>query len=134
MTIVGEAVFPIATFSGLKRVPLLALSHNALFPALVIGREALMIRVLRRHVLAFHELEAVTCRRGNRGLTFVPKRGIRTFSASFGGRDAALRALRKLRDAGAPLDGEAAALLQPPPPGATSRSGSAGVRPRAAAG
>lgn len=103
---------PLATFSGLQRLPLIALSHNSLFPSLVIGPQTVTIRVLRRHVLAYDDLMPVrlTRRLGHR-LIFAPRQGWRDFTASFASRKEAARALAALVDFGAPVDGEAFALI-----------------------
>jgi len=103
---------PLATFSSLQRLPLVALSHNSLFPSLVIGPQAATIRVLRRHVLAYDDLAPIrlTHRLGYR-LTFAPRQGWRAFTASFASREEVARALAALVDFGAPVDGEALPLI-----------------------
>ncbi|MEZ5764025.1 MAG: hypothetical protein R3D69_07045 [Xanthobacteraceae bacterium] len=75
---------PNATFSGLRGVPLIALSRNSLYPTLTIGADSLTIRVVRRHRLAFREIRKVGV-----GwqlawqLIIIPERGWRSFSANF---------------------------------------------------
>lgn len=103
---------PLATFSGLQRFPLVALSHNSLFPSLVIGPQTVTIRVLRRHVLTYDDLAPIrlTRRLGYR-LTFAPRQGWRDFTASFASREAAAQAVAALVDFGAPVDGEALAII-----------------------
>ena len=101
----GVALTPMATFSGLRRLPWVALSHNSLFPGLVIGPEAVTIRVLRRHVLAYEDLARIYLGQGlGYRLTFEPKRGWRDFTASFVGRDMAAATITALMDCGAPVD------------------------------
>jgi hypothetical protein len=96
---------PIATFSGLRGVPLIALSRNWLYPALTIGADSLTIRVVRRHRLAFRDIRKVGF-----GwllawqLTIIPERGWRSFSAN---SPAAACALKALRLRGVALDGAA---------------------------
>jgi hypothetical protein len=110
---------PNATFSGLRGVPLVALSRNSLYPALTIGADGLMIRVVRRHRLAFREIREVGfSRRLAHQLTIVPERGWRTFSANFLSGREAMRALETLRQRGVALDSAATDLLKtglPPP-------------------
>ncbi len=103
---------PLATFSGLQRLPLIALSHNSLFPSLVIGPRAVTIRVLRRHVLAYDDLASISLsyRPGER-LTFTPRQSWRNFTASFASREEAAKAVAALGDFGAPVDGKALALI-----------------------
>jgi len=112
--VVGERFTPLATFSGLKRVPFLAVSRNSLMASLVIGQDALAIRVIRLHVLRFEDIEAVSCgQRLGVSIQFSPKRGIRTFSANFRSKDpAAKTVLRRLAAAGVLLDASAQAVLQ----------------------
>lgn len=104
--VVGERFTPLATFSGLKRVPFLAVSRNSLMASLVIGQDALAIRVIRLHVLRFEDIEAVSCgQRLGVSIQFSPKRGIRTFSANFRSKDpAAKTVLRRLAAAGVLLE------------------------------
>lgn len=102
---------PMATFSGFKRVPLIAISYNGLAPRLSLEDGAAVIRVVRRHVLPLAGLERVTTTKGiGRMVTLVPRAGWRSFSANFA-YDEARRFLAALRDAGAPLDEAAHALL-----------------------
>jgi hypothetical protein len=93
-----------ATFSGLRGVPLLALSHNALFPALRIGPLGVVIRVIRNHEFRYDEIETIALTRllGIQ-VTFVPRAGLRTFTASFAGEAAVAPVLAALRRHGAPL-------------------------------
>ncbi len=104
-------VRPMATFSGLRGVPLLALSHNALFPALTVGPLGVVIRVIRSHELRYDEIDTVTLKwmLGHQ-ITFVPRSGVRTFIASFAGEAALAPVLAALQQHGAPLD--AAALTR----------------------
>ena len=115
MSIIGQdelTLTPMATFSGLRRVPLLALSHNGLFPRLVIGPRSVTIRVLRTHEIAYGDLVDIHLHRrlGHR-LTFEPRRGWRNFTVSFAGRDMAAGAVRALVDRGAPVAPDALDLL-----------------------
>lgn len=104
---------PLATFSGLRGVPLIALSHNSIFPSLTIRPQGVTIRVIRLHELRFDELDSVTLKwRLGHLVTFVPRSGLRTFSANFYGRQAAAAALAALHHWNAPLDAAARALLQ----------------------
>jgi hypothetical protein len=103
---------PAATFSGLRGVPLLALSHNSLCPSLVVGPDSVTIRVIRRHRLPFSDLREVRVRwRLAHQLTFMPKHGLRTFSAHFLSKGDAVRALKALKERGVALDAEADALM-----------------------
>lgn len=103
---------PLASFSGLRGVPLLALSHNALFPALTLDAEGVTVRVLRWHRLRYDELAVIALdRRLGRKLTFVPKRGWRDFTVSFAGPDMLRAAIAALRRFEAPLSPQALALL-----------------------
>ena len=104
---------PIATFSGLRGVPLVALSRNSLFPNFVIGSDSVTIRVIRRHRLPFSDIREVAVRwRLAHQLTLVPKRGLRTFSANFTAKADIVRAVRALEQRGVALDAAAAGLLQ----------------------
>jgi hypothetical protein len=101
-----------ATFSGLRGVPLLALSHNALFPALRIGPLGVVIRVIRNHELRYDEIETITLTRMlGFQVRFVPRAGLRTFIANFAGEAAVVPVLAALRRHGAPLDRAALARL-----------------------
>jgi len=104
---------PNATFSGLRGVPLIALSRNSLYPTLTIGADSLTIRVVRRHRLAFREIRKVGV--GWRlawQLIIIPERGWRSFSANFLSARAAARALEALRLRGVALDGAATDFLE----------------------
>lgn len=104
---------PIATFSGLRGVPLLALSRNSAYPALAIGPDGVMIRVIRRHHLLFGDIREVTVGwRLAHQLTIVPRRGLRTFSANFLSKKDVLHATEALKRHGVALDNAAAALLR----------------------
>lgn len=95
---------PLATFSGVRNAPLLATSHNSLYPSLTVRPSGLTIVVFRTHDFAFDAIERIEARwRFGHMITIVPKAGWRTFSANFYGRPAAAEALRALREAGAPL-------------------------------
>lgn len=104
----GDRFTPLATFCGLRRVPLVAVWHNSLFPALVVAPAAVAIRVIGMRVLAYEEIETILFaeRLGER-ITFVPKRGLLTFTASFAGRSTAPTVLARLAEHGAPLDPKA---------------------------
>jgi len=103
---------PMATFSELRGVPLLALSHNALFPALRIGPLGVVLRVIRNHEFRYDEIETITLTRllGFQ-VTFVPRAGLRTFTAGFAGEAAVVPVLVALQCHGAPLDQAARARL-----------------------
>ena len=104
---------PNATFSGLRGVPLVALSRNSLFPALTIGADSVTIRVIRRHRLPFRDIREVRVRwRLAYQLTIVPERGWRTFSANFLSRSEAARAVEALKQRGVALDAAATDLLK----------------------
>lgn len=105
-----------ATFSGLRGVPLLALSHNSLFPALTIGPLGIAIRVIRIHEFAYDEIETIAVKRMlGVHITFVPRTGPRTFTAGFAGNAAALPVLAALMRHGAPLGQAARAWLAAQP-------------------
>ncbi len=110
---------PIATFSGLRGLPIVALSRNSLYPNMIIGSDGVTIRVIRRHRLLFSEIQEVTMRwRLAHQLTIVPKRGLRTFSANFISRAEAVRAVTALQQRGVALDAATAGLVSadaPPP-------------------
>jgi hypothetical protein len=96
---------PIATFSGLRNVPLFALSRNSINPAFAVGDDGVTIRVVRRHHLPFSEIRRVSVRwRLAYQVTIVPKRGLRTFSANFISKADAIRAAALLRQRGVALD------------------------------
>jgi hypothetical protein len=110
---------PIATFSGLRGVPLLALSRNSLYPALTVGADSLTIRVVRRHRLAFRDIRQVgISRRLAHQLTIIPERGWRSFSANFLFAQEAAHALEALQKRGVVLDSAAIDFVKrnlPPP-------------------
>ncbi|WP_332692847.1 hypothetical protein [Bosea sp. (in: a-proteobacteria)] len=102
---------PLASFSGLRGVPLLALSHNSLFPALALDAEGVTIKVLRSHRFLYGEIAVIELdRRLGRKLTFVPKRGWRDFTVSFAGPDMARAVIEALQRFDAPLSPHALAI------------------------
>jgi hypothetical protein len=104
---------PNATFSGLRGVPLIALSRNSLYPELIVGADGVTIRVIRRHRLPFHDIRRIEVRwRLAYQLTIVPERGLRTFSANFLSRRDARHAVETLQQRGVALDAAAADLLK----------------------
>ncbi|MFN3891841.1 MAG: hypothetical protein ACK4MV_15710 [Beijerinckiaceae bacterium] len=108
----GQRFRPLATFSGIRDVPLIATSHNSLYPSLSVTATGVSIVVVRTHVFSFDDIERIDARwLFGHMFTIVPKAGWRTFSANFYGRPAAAEALRALRDAGAPLAPSAAEWL-----------------------
>lgn len=87
-------VRPLATFRGLRHVPLVALSHNSLFPSLTIEAGGVTLRIIRRNHLSFEDIEAVDLgRRLAHQITFLPRNGPWTFSANFLDRAAVRRVL-----------------------------------------
>lgn len=103
---------PAATFRGLRHVPLVALSHNSIYPSLHIGDNAVVVRVIRRHRLSFDDIGAVDYRwRLAHQVTIIPKKGLWTFSANFLDRVAACKALAALNSAGMSLTPQALDLL-----------------------
>lgn len=105
---------PMATFSGLRGVPLLATSHNALFPSLRILPHGISIRVIRRHDFTYDEIAAIDAAwRLGWQITFTPRSGLRDFTAAFAGRAAAAQAVAMLHRHKAPLSPSALALLTP---------------------
>lgn len=95
---------PLATFSGVRNVPLVATSHNSLYPSLTVDTSGVTIVVVRTHRFSWEEIETVEAGwMFGHMLTFVPRKGWRTFSATFYGRAAATLALRALDAVGAPL-------------------------------
>ena len=95
---------PLATFSGIRRVPLIAVSHNSIYPSLTVDASGVTLVVVRTHRFAWDEIEKLEARwLFGHMVTLVPKAGWRTFSATFYGRPAAAEALRALDAAGAPL-------------------------------
>jgi hypothetical protein len=113
---------PLASFSGLRGVPLLALSHNSLFPALTLDAEGVTVKVLRSHRLRYDALASIELdRRLGRKLTFVPKQGWRDFTVSFAGPDMLRAVIEALLRFGAPLSPQALTVLAesvPPVPSA----------------
>lgn len=108
----GDVAFtPMATFTGVRRVPLVAIWHNSLCPSLTVGPDAVTLRVHRTHVLPFAELDHIAVRRLlGWQFTFVPRRGLITYTAGFFRADAA-RLAGLLRARGAPLPAAQAARL-----------------------
>ncbi len=110
----GELHFtPMATFTGLTRVPFVALSHNSLFPSLTVGSESVTIRVVRRRELRFDALATIRTRwLLGQIVDFVPRQGVRSTGAVFR-KPEAVKVLAALHARGAPLDASALALLPP---------------------
>ncbi|PWR19571.1 hypothetical protein [Zavarzinia compransoris] len=103
---------PLATFSGIKGVPLLALTRNSLNPLLSVEGDQVEIRVFRRLRLGIADLARVTTSRAiGQLVTLVPKAGFRSFSANFADRGEAVRLLCTLDGLGAPLDDKARRLI-----------------------
>lgn len=109
-------VRPVATFRGLRHVPLVALSHNSLFPSLEIGADGVALRIIRRHRLRFEDIEAVDLRwRLAHQITFIPRKGPWTFSANFLDRTTARRVLAALDTGNVTLTQRARDFLQDDP-------------------
>lgn len=105
-------VRPLATFCGVRHVPLLAVSRNSLFPFLVIQSNGLRIRVVSAHDLKFDEIECITLRkRLSHQLTIVPRRGWWTYSANLLA-DSAAQAVAALHQYAAPLSADAIEFLR----------------------
>lgn len=103
---------PLVTFSGVRGVPLLALSHNSLCPQLVIGPDAVTVRVIRRHRFSYDSLACIRAERGLRHrIALVPKRGWRTFTVGFSSQQQARGAVAALASYGAPLEPELLSML-----------------------
>jgi hypothetical protein len=102
---------PGASYSRLRSLPLLALSHNSIFPSLAIGPLGVTIRVVRRHSFAYDDLAGIHFdpRLGYR-LTFEPRLGWREFTVIFTSRESAATAVSALVDFGAPVDPKALVL------------------------
>jgi hypothetical protein len=100
---------PLATFRGLKAVPLVALSFNSLFPSLVVRPGGLTLRVIRRHDFAFADIAEIDV---TRWLTYrieiIPRHGIWIFSANVLNRREAVRILLALQQQNAPLSARTA--------------------------
>jgi len=106
------SVRPLATFCGIRHVPLLAVARNSLFPSLTIESDGLRIRVIRVHDLKFDEIECITLRRRlPYQLTVVPRRGWWTYSANFQ-FETALKVTAVLQRHAAPLDTTALDFLR----------------------
>jgi len=103
---------PLATFSGIRHVPLLVVTRNSLFPSLTVEPDGVRIRVIRLHDLKFDEVECITLRkRLAHQLTIIPRRGIWIYSANLLAENAA-GVVTLLQQHGAPLDRSALELLQ----------------------
>lgn len=95
---------PIATFSGIRKVPFIATSYNNLYPSLRVKQTGVQIVVVRTHEFGFDEIEPIDARwLFGHMITIRPRQGWRNFSATFYGRPAAADALRALQQSGAPL-------------------------------
>jgi len=96
---------PIATFSVLRGLPLVALSRNSLYPAVIVGRDSLIVRVIRRHRLHFDDIGEIRLSRPlTYQLTITPRRGFRAFSANFLRREEAVRVVEALKSRGLKSD------------------------------
>lgn len=88
-----------ATFRGLRHVPMVALSHNSLYPSVLIDEGGIMIRVVRRHYIAFEAIEALDYRRRlAHQVTITPRKRPWTFSANFIDRHDARQLLAAVAD------------------------------------
>lgn len=104
---------PTATFRGLRHVPLFALSHNSLCPVLEMDGDALVIRIIRRHVFRLADIACVDVRwRLAHQVTLVPRKGPWTFSANFFDETAALAFVAALQESGLPLTAQAQGFLE----------------------
>lgn len=103
---------PIATFSGLHGVPLITLTHNAIYPAVTVGPDGVTITVVRRHHLPWANIREVTLRRWLAWqVTIRPGDSRRTFIASFFSRREVSRLLAAMSAHGAALDEAATELI-----------------------
>ncbi len=50
---------PLAAFSGLKNVPLVATSHNSLYPSLTVDAAGVTIVVVRTHRFTWEDIETI---------------------------------------------------------------------------
>jgi hypothetical protein len=101
-----------ATFRGLRGVPLIAITHNSLYPSLRVGHSYLIIRMISSKRLAFDAIETVElARRFAYQITFVPRKGPWSFSANFASRSAASEVLAALSSRGVPLAASAGQFL-----------------------
>ena len=75
---------PMASFVGLRGVPLVALWGNSLNPSVTVADDALSIRCFGTHVLPFSELDRVQLRKlAGWRFQFLPRNGLFTYSAMF---------------------------------------------------
>lgn len=112
-TAMRRRFYPWATFRGLRHVPIVAISRNSLYPALEIDQTRLIITVIRRHSLVLADLEAVDVAwRLARQVTFIPRKGLWTFSANFSGEAEGLAVVKALGEWGVPLTPQASRCLQ----------------------
>jgi hypothetical protein len=103
---------PLATFRGVRGVPLVAVTHNSLYPSLRVGQSYLIIGMIRPKRLAFDTIETIQlARRLAHQITFMPRTGLWSFSANFARKSAAREVLAALSCRGAPLAASARKLL-----------------------
>ena len=104
---------PVATFRGLRHVPIVALSRNSLCPPLGIDDTAVTIRVIRHHTLPVSGIATVDVRwRLAHQVTLVPRRGPWTFSANFFDKAGAISFVKALEERGVPITMNARRFLE----------------------
>lgn len=101
-----------ATFRGLRGVPIVALTRNSLYPSVSIGDDHLVIRVIGARRLSLDAIESVgVAQRLAYQVTLQPRKGPWNFSANFATRAAATHLLQALAARGVPLAASASAFL-----------------------
>ena len=95
---------PVSSFRGLRKVPLVALSFNSIFPELTLSEEGVAFRIISRHFLPFAEIDTVdTAWRFAHQVTIIPRKGPWTFSFNYFEQNSPKALLRELEKRGVPL-------------------------------
>ena len=104
---------PMATFRGLRGVPIVAVTRNSLYPSVRIGDDHLVIRVIGSRRFNFDAIESVgVAQRLAYQVTVQPREGPWSFSANFATPAAAAELLQALAARGVPLAASASAFLE----------------------
>jgi hypothetical protein len=92
----GFQVPLLASFTGIKRIPLVALSHNSLSPALTIYEDSLKYKVFKEKIVPYSEIYEVDILDtiGTKNVEIVFKNSFFTFSGNLFDKDNLLEVLK----------------------------------------
>lgn len=92
----GFQVPLIASFTGIKRIPLVALSHNSISPALTIYEDSFKYKVFKEKIAPYSEIYEVDIldTLGTKNIKIVFKNSFFTFSGNLFNKDNLLEVLK----------------------------------------